>query len=139
MVHVFLVIWINPLLLLVSSLSLLHFSVLNLGGSKVILHFSIIQNLCPSYFFQLHSIEFILIFFLKTHHSSFSQLLFSLEVNLIDLVLFKSFEMIWFNSMVSKHAHFSLWIFSHEIVIVSEFNFSFLLSGPFIVHDFIVV
>ena len=139
MVHVLLVIWINPFLVLIGTLSLLDFSMLHLSFSKISLHFSIVKNLISSYFFQLHSIEFILVFFLKTHHPLFSQLLFSLKVNLVDLVLFKSFKMIWFDSVVSKHTHFCLWVFSHEIGVVSFFNLEFLLSLPSVVHSFIFV
>lgn len=137
--HVLLVIWINPFIVLIGSLSLLDFLMLNHIFSEVSLHFSIVKNLISSYFFQLHSVEFILVFFLKAHHALFSQLLFSLKVNLVDLVLFKSFKVIWFNSVVSKHTHFCLWVFSHEIGVVCFFYLEFLLSLPSVVHSFIIV
>jgi hypothetical protein len=95
--------------------------------------------LISSYFLQLHSIEFILVFFLKGHHTLFSQLLFSFKINLVDLVLFKSFKVIWLDSVVSKHTHFCLWVFGHEIGGVSFIDFSLLLSLPGFVHDFISV
>ena len=139
MVNVFLVIWINPFCFGVSGLCVLNIVVFIHDTSSSTLKLSISNNLLATHWLQLHSVQLVLVVALFLHQRLLFDLLWSFKVNLILLFLIEAFEMIWLNSMVSKHANFSLRIFSHQIVIVSEFNFSFLLSGPSIVHNFIVV
>ena len=79
---------------------------------------------------QLHSIQLILLFLLFAHHFCLSDLHFALEVDLIDLVLVQSFEVVWLYAMWSQHAHLRLRILSHEIVVIGKIKLVLFLLVP---------
>ena len=127
---ILLVIWVNPFLILISGLNgLSHLMILS-NTSKTSFHCSISKNLLSSNSLKLHGIRFILIFLLLIHLLFFSHLLLSFQVNLINLALIESFEVIWLHSVWGQHTGFSGLIFGHEVVIICLFNLFCFLSGP---------
>lgn len=128
--QIFLVVGVDPLLLMIRSLHrLLHQMVLG-NRSKIFLHFSVVEDLITSYLFELHGVQLVLLLLLLLHHFGLSYLHFSLEINLVNLVLIQSLEVVWFDSMRSQHAHLSLRVLSHEIVVISELELVRLLLCP---------
>ena len=133
-VHIFLVVGVNPLLLFVGGLCrLLHFVVLG-HRSELPLHFAVIQDLVSSYLLELHSVELVLLLLLLPHHLSLSHLHFALKVDLVDLILVQALEVVWLHTMWGEHAHLGLRIFSHEIMVIGKLQFVFLELGPRLMH-----
>jgi len=128
--QIFLVVGVDPLLLMIRSLHcLLHQMVLG-NRSKIFLHFSVVENLITSYLFELHGVQLVLLLLLLLHHFGLSDLHFSLEINLVNLVLIQSLKVVRFDSVWSQHAHLSLRVLSHEIVVISELELVRLLLCP---------
>lgn len=128
--QIFLVVGVDPLLLMIRSLHrLLHQMVLG-NRSKIFLHFSVVEDLITSYLFELHGVQLVLLLLLLLHHFGLSNLHFSLEIDLVNLVLIQSLEVVWFDSVRSQHAHLSLRVLSHEIVVISELELVRLLLCP---------
>ena len=133
MSHVFLVIRVNPFLLLICGLECLHFSVLVLYLSVTSLHCSISQNLLSPLLLQLHGIQLVFLLLLLLHHVCLSDLLSSLISHLVDLALIEPFKVVGLDSMWSQHTDFCGWILSHEVMSHSELNLVGFLIGPLFV------
>lgn len=128
--HFLFVVRIDPLLFMVGCLRCLFHKVVFCHWSQSLFHFPVVKNLLPSDFFKLSSVQLVFLLLLVFHHLGLSHLHLSLQIDLINLILIKSFEVVWLNTVGSKHADFSLWILSHEVMIIGELNFVFLLLGP---------
>ena len=131
--HVLLVVWVNPSAFLVSGLSSLQLSVLVLHTSMVLLKVSISQDLLTTNVFLLHGVSLILVYLLLLHEAGLLQLLGSLIVDVVDLTLIESLKVVWLDSVVSEHAHFSLRVLSHEVVGGGEGDLFLVEVSPIIV------
>lgn len=141
LLSILLMVWVEPLLLLIISLySLSKFMCLG-NLTETALHLSILQYFLSSESLFLQRIHFVFFFFLLLHHFLLSQLLLSLEVNLIFLFLGKSFEVIWLDSMIGEHALLGGWVFSHEVMVQGKVDLDLLLVCPFVMlsHVFILL
>ena len=61
---------------------------------------------------------------------------FALEIDLINLVLVQSFEVVWLYTMGRKHAHLGCRILSHEIVVIGILKLVVFLLVPGIALQF---
>lgn len=139
LLSILLMVWVEPLLLLIISLySLSEFMCLG-NLTETALHLSILQYFLSSKGLFLQRIHFVFIFLLLLHHFLLSQLLLSLEVNLIFLFLGKSFEVIWLDSMIGEHTLLGGWVFSHEIMVQGEVDLDLLLVCPFVMLSHISI
>ena len=130
---ILLMIWIDPLLLLVVSLQSLCHHVRLSNTSQILFHCSVSDNLLSSDNFQLHGVHFVFFSQLLLHHRLLSYLHLSLEVYLVDLSLVEPLEVIWLHSMWRQHTNLSSWVFSHKISIVRELHLGLLLISPCLV------
>lgn len=128
--HVLLVVRVDPLGLRVGSVHCLLHKVVLLDGPEISLHFSVVQYLLAALLLELHGVELVLLFLLVAHHFGLSYLHFALEINLIDLVLVQALEVVWFDAVRGEHAHLCLRILSHEIVIIGKLKLMVLLLVP---------
>lgn len=130
MLHILLVVRVDPLLFVVSCLRrLLHQVVLG-HRAQLLFHLSVVQYLLPPNLLQLHRIQLILLLLLLTHHFRFTDLHFALQVDLIDLVLVQALEVVRFHAVWRQHAYFCLRVLSHEIMIICKLKLMMLLLSP---------
>ena len=132
--HILLVVRINPLLLVFICLYRLFHKVVLGHRSKISLHFAIVKDLVSSNFLELHGIQLILFLLLVFHHVGFADLHFALQIDLVNMVLIKALKVIWLHTVWRQHAHLSLRVLSHEIMIIGIFKLMLLELCPRIVH-----
>jgi len=132
LLSIFLVVWVYPSCLLIKRLGLLNIAILSGNLSLTSLQLSIRNYLLATDSFLLDRIGSLFFLLLLFHHLLLPHLLGSLEVDLINLVwvMFKSLEVVWLDSVRSKHAYLSCWVFTEDIVVVPVVELDFVLMGP---------
>jgi len=85
--------------------------------SQLALHLLVADDLQAAHVFLLHGPETLFFFFHVSEHFLFLHLLLALVKNGLLLLLVHSLEMVGLDAVRGQHAHFSLRVFRHEVVV----------------------
>ena len=130
MLHVLLMIGVDPPLFLVLSLHRLsHFMLLG-NISETSLHRPVLENLIPPVLFLLQTelpfrLLIVLLFGFKVYN-----LLVSDRIHSINLLFGEPLEVVGLHTVGGEHTHLSLLVLGHEVVVVSEVDLGLLLLFP---------